>query len=222
MSRTHLDRRGPYREPKTTLRSHRQHTTTHSASHALQGTHIIMMPRWQRCILRPSQGYTDHWRADYTPPDISSATQLSRLLQTATNIRVRKASPDSARHRHAVNRGGIIDAGRARQPRASRDEGMLAHVAACHRQTRHSRLGGGRDALLERRWCAAASMKSRSRRPMRGRQCAGEMAGGAQSAALVARSAWWRRRLAGEAAAACGSELYTLRCKAKGAWGGPF
>ena len=125
-------------------------------------------------------------------------------LNLATDIRVRKASPASARHRHAVNRGDIVDAGRARQPRARHEATMLAHVAACHGQTRHSRLGGGGDALLERWWCAAAGMKSRSRRPMRGRQCAADMAGGAQSAALVARSAWWRRRLAGEASMIAG------------------
>ena len=145
MARAYLHSLGSYRESTVTLRSHRKHTTTHSASHALQGMHISMLPRWQRCILRPSQGYTGHWRADYTPPDISSATQLSHLLQTATNIRVRKASPASARHRHAVNRGDVVDAGRARQPRARYDESMLAHVAACHGQTRRSRLGGGGD-----------------------------------------------------------------------------
>ena len=141
--RTHLDRRGSYREPKTTLRSHRQHTTTHSASHALQGMHISKLPRQQRRLSRPSHGYTGHWRADYILSDTSSATHLSHLPQPATDIRVRKARSASASHRHAVDRGDVVDAARARLLRASHEESMVAHVAACHGQTRRLRLGGG-------------------------------------------------------------------------------
>ena len=192
---TYLHSLGSYRESTVTLRDHQQHATTHSANGAM---HIVMMPRWQRHISRPSHGYTGHRRTEVILLVTFSASQLSHLPQTATDTRVRKAHAASAQHRHAVNRGGVVDAGRTRQPRTSRSETMLAHVAACHGQTHHSRLGGGGDALLERRWCAAASIKSRSRRPMRGRQCAGDVAGGAQSAALVATIAWWSCRAAGE------------------------
>ena len=139
---TYLHSLGSYRESTVTLRDHQQHATTLSAHRAM---HIAMLRRWERCILRPSQGYTGHWRADYTPPDTSSATQLRHLLQTAPEISVRKASPASARHRHAVDRDGIVAAGHDRQPGASRLERKLAHVAACHGKTRHSRLGGGGD-----------------------------------------------------------------------------
>ena len=184
--------------------------------------HIVMMPRWQRHISRPSHGYTGHRRTEVILLVTFLASQLSHLPQTATDTRVRKAHAASAQHRHAVNRGGVVDTGRARQPRTSCSETMLAHVAACHGQTHHSRLGGGGDALLERRWCAAAGMKSRSRRPMRGRQCAGDMAGGAQSAALVARSAWWRRRLAREAARVAADQPLVVHAGTLGAAGGPL
>ena len=86
----------------------------------------------------------------------------------------------------------------------------LAHVAACHGQTRHSRLGGGGDESARKavvRGGGLPGMQLRSRRPMSGRQCAGDVARGAQPAALVVRSAWWRRRLAGEASMIAGCRV---------------
>ena len=50
--------------------------------------------------------------------------------------------------------------------------------------------------LLQRRRGAAAGMNARGRQPMRGRLCAGDMAGGAQPAGQVAWSARWARRAA--------------------------
>ena len=108
--------------------------------------HSAMMPRWQRRPPWPSTGYTGHWRAEDTPLVASSAAHLPHSPQPAPEISARKASPCSARHRHAVDRGGVVDAGRARLPRESSRLDKLAHVAACHRQPRPSRLGGGGDA----------------------------------------------------------------------------
>ena len=77
-------------------------------------------------------------------PVVGVREQLSRLKHCAG-----KKTPDTERRRakratqngKAVRlRGDVVDAGRDRQPRVSREESMLAHVAACHRQTHHSRL----------------------------------------------------------------------------------
>ena len=66
-----------------------------------------------------------------------------------TSTRSREQWPQdtsaSARHRHAVDRGEIVDGERVRQPEESYAIAMLAHVAASHGQQRPSRLGGGGD-----------------------------------------------------------------------------
>ena len=108
--------------------------------------HSAMMPRWQRRPPWPSTGYTGHWRAEDTPPVASSATHLPHSPQPAPEISARKASPCSARHRHAVDRDGDVDGGRHRQPRERPEGGLLAHVAGCLGERRPSRLGGGGDA----------------------------------------------------------------------------
>ena len=108
--------------------------------------HSAMMSRWQRRPPWPSTGYTGHWRAEDTPPVASSATHLPHSPQPSPESSARKASPCSARHHHAVDRAGVVDAGRSRQPRESSHARKLAHVAACHGQPRPSRLGGGGDA----------------------------------------------------------------------------
>ena len=108
--------------------------------------HSAMMPRWQRRPPWPSTGYTGHLRAEGTPLATFSATHLPHSPQPAPEISARKASPCSARHRHAVDRAGVVDAGRARLPRERSHARTLAHVAACHRQPRPSRPGGGGDA----------------------------------------------------------------------------
>ena len=108
--------------------------------------HSAMMPRWQRRPPRPSTGYTGHWRAEGTPLVTSSATHLPHSPQPAPEISGCNASPCSAPHRHAVDRGGVVGAGRVRQLGESSHAGTLAHVAACHGQPRPSRLGGGGDA----------------------------------------------------------------------------
>ena len=51
----------------------------------------------------------------------------------------------SARHRHAVDRGEIVDGERVRQLEESYAVAILGHVAASHGQQRPSRLGGGGD-----------------------------------------------------------------------------
>ena len=108
--------------------------------------HSAMMPRWQRRPPWPSTGYTGHWRAEDTPLVASSAAHLPHSPQPAPEISAREASPCSARHRHAVDRGGVVDAGGPRQPRESSAAGVLAHVAACLGEWRPSRLGGSGDA----------------------------------------------------------------------------
>ena len=51
----------------------------------------------------------------------------------------------SARHRHALDRGEIVDGERVRQLEESYAVAILGHVAASHGQQRPSRLGGGGD-----------------------------------------------------------------------------
>ena len=108
--------------------------------------HSAMMPRWQRHPPRPCTGYTGHWRAEGTPLVTSSATHLPHSPQPAPEISGCNASPRSAPHRHAVDRAGVVGAGRVRQLGESSHASTLAHVAACHGQPRPSRLGGGGDA----------------------------------------------------------------------------
>ena len=95
-------------------------------------TPLAAMPRLHRPLARREHA-TAHLFS-YSP---ASFTQL------APESSAGKACHDSARHRHAVDRGEIVDGERVRQLEGSYALAVLAHLAASNGKPRPSRLGSG-------------------------------------------------------------------------------
>ena len=92
------------------------------------------MTRLQRPLAR-RQHATGHL-CSFSPASFTSTRSGEQWAQDTSA---------SARHRHAVDRGEIVDGERVRQLEESYAVAILGHVAASHGQQRPSRLGGGGD-----------------------------------------------------------------------------
>ena len=92
------------------------------------------MTRLQRPLAR-RQHATGHL-CSFSPASFTSTRSGEQWTQDTSA---------SARHRHAVDRGEIVDGERVRQLEESYAVAILGHVAASHGQQRPSRLGGGGD-----------------------------------------------------------------------------
>ena len=86
------------------------------------------------------RGHATSHLFSYSPASLTSTRSRDQWMQCISLFGA------TAPHRHAVDRGGVVGAGRVRQLGESSHAGTLAHVAACHGQPRPSRLGGGGDA----------------------------------------------------------------------------
>ena len=97
-------------------------------------TPLAAMTRLQRPLAR-RQHATGHL-CSFSPASFTSTRSGEQWTQDTSA---------SARHRHAVDRGEIVDGERVRQLEESYAVAILGHVAASHGQQRPSRLGGGGD-----------------------------------------------------------------------------
>ena len=97
-------------------------------------TPLAAMTRLQRPLAR-RQHATGHL-CSFSPASFTSTRSGEQWAQDTSA---------SARHRHAVDRGEIVDGERVRQLEESYAVAILGHVAASHGQQRPSRLGGGGD-----------------------------------------------------------------------------